>query len=195
MDTTSEYLAFAGHKLLFAGDLLAIAQAVQTHLKSPKADLPLVFERSSGRQIDIDPSGGSADLVRRYGQDKLTDVESSPAARQKTRGRPRLGVVGREVTLLPRHWQWLDQQRGGASAMLRRLIDQERKANSDEDRIRQAQDQSNRFMSALAGNLPGFEEATRALYLLDEAGFIRETSSWPKDVAAYALALAADAFA
>jgi hypothetical protein len=90
--------------------------------------------------------------------------------------------VGREVTLLPRHWEWLDQQRGGVSAALRRLIDENRKERAAEDAIREAQDSANRFMMAIAGDFPGFEEAVRALYARDGAKFREETQRWPADI-------------
>ena len=87
------------------------------------------------------------------------------------RGRPKLGVVAREVTLLPRHWDWLNSQSGGASVALRKLVEAARLAGDDKDRTRHAQEAAYRFMTALAGNLPGYEEATRALYAADPARF------------------------
>lgn len=141
-------------------------------------DLVLFFDSNTGRQVDIDVS---SETIRGQSQ----QVESSDSGtesklvqnknKNKSKGRPRLGVVGREVTLLPRHWEWLDQQRGGASAALRRLIDENRKERAAEDAIREAQDSTNRFMMAIAGDLPGFEEAVRALYARDGAKFREET--------------------
>ena len=110
-------------------------------------------------------------------------------------GRPRLGVVAREVTLLPRHWDWLNDQPGGASAALRRLVDQARKANAGRDRIRRAQEATYRFMSAMAGDEPGFEEATRALFAGRPAVFDALTDAWPPDVRDHSRKLAAPAFA
>ncbi len=104
-------------------------------------------------------------------------------------------MVGREVTLLPRHWEWLDRQRGGASASLRRLIDDARKLSAEADDIRTAQDRTNRFMSAIAGDLPGFEQATRALYAGNEHAFVAQVETWPKDVKTYTLVFADGAFA
>jgi hypothetical protein len=103
--------------------------------------------------------------------------------------------VGREVTLLPRHWDWLENQRGGASAALRRLVDQARKDNAVEDARREAQDRTNRLMTALAGNLPGYEEANRALYAGDADRFRAQTGAWPTDVKQVVAALAGAAFA
>ncbi len=173
--------AFAGHELIATGQTASVAAQLKA---LPDSDLPgpvLVFVKETGQQIDLDLSGSESDISERYGQ-----RDSEPAPEQQAapprRGRPRLGVVGREVTLLPRHWQWLDQQRGGASAALRRLIEASRQASSAEDRIRQAQDASNRFMTAIAGNLSGFEEAMRALYARQRQDFERHTARWPADV-------------
>ncbi|WP_188590115.1 DUF2239 family protein, partial [Achromobacter denitrificans] len=101
-----------------------------------------------------------------------------------------LGVVAREVTLLPRHWDWLAAQPGGASVVLRKLVEQARRDNESADRRRQRQEAAYRFMSAMAGNLPGFEEATRALYAEDRERFAAQVASWPQDVRGYALGLA-----
>ncbi|HMT15841.1 MAG TPA: DUF2239 family protein, partial [Ottowia sp.] len=110
-------------------------------------------------------------------------------------GRPRLGVVAREVTLLPRHWDWLAAQPGGASAALRRLVEDARKVHAERDRERAAKERSYRFMSAIAGHLPGFEEASRALFADSAAAFDSRVADWPADVRAYLRWLARDAFA
>lgn len=180
IDLTATHLLFAGEKLLAAGDLAAVTQAyVAQHQRDGAAGV-LIFEVATGRQVDIDPTlavGGSAP----------TDLQAStPIAGPSGRGRPKLGVVGREVTLLPRHWAWLETQRGGASAALRRLVDQARADNAEQDRLRDAQDQTNRFLTALGGNLPGFEEAMRALYAGDRSRFLAETKPWPNDVRLWA---------
>jgi len=110
-------------------------------------------------------------------------------------GRPKLGVVAREVTLLPRHWDWLNAQPGGASVALRKLVETARRVNEDKDRVRQAQEAAYRFISTMAGNEPGFEEAARALFAGDERRFDEMTASWPIDVRSHARRLAAVAFA
>ncbi|MFT4195245.1 DUF2239 family protein, partial [Ottowia sp.] len=109
-------------------------------------------------------------------------------------GRPRLGVVAREVTLLPRHWEWLAAQPGGASAALRRLVDQARKSNEKADSRRQASERSYRFMSAIAGHQSCFEEAARALFAADASAFAAHTARWPKDVRTHLSELAKGAF-
>jgi hypothetical protein len=142
----------------------------------------LVFEDSTGRQVDFDLSG---DLDR-----VLARAERKPA--QAGPGRPKLGVVSREVSLLPRHWEWLEQQPNGASAAIRRLIDDARKQGPD--RVRISREAAGRFMTAIAGNLPGYEESTRALYAGDRDRFVALTQGWPADVRKYACWLAAPSF-
>jgi len=138
----------------------------------------LVFDDETGQQVDLD----------------LRAVESPPPPGGQTeprgRGRPRLGVIAREVTLLPSHWDWLNVQPGGASVALRKLVDAARRTSGDRDRVRAAQESTYRFMSAIAGNLPGFEEATRALFAYDRRRFGQLISAWPEDVRDYAIRLA-----
>ena len=149
---------------------------------APQGGEFLVFDDTTGHQIDLDTRGTPEEISRRYSQ------EVSPERRG--RGRPRLGVVAKEVTLLPRHWDWLSAQPGGASVALRKLVDQARRASGDRDRVRAAQDAAYRFMSAIAGNLPGFEEATRALFAYDRRRFGELIAGWPRDVRDYAIHLA-----
>jgi uncharacterized protein len=108
-------------------------------------------------------------------------------------GRPKLGVVAREVTLLPRHWQWLSGQPGGASVALRKLVDAARHANSAKDRVRQSQEAAYRFMSAMAGDAPGFEEAARSLFAGDARRFEQCLGAWPEDVRDHTRTLAENA--
>jgi hypothetical protein len=142
----------------------------------------LIFDNQSGHQIDLDTRGTPEEISVRYGD------QTAPEPRG--RGRPRLGVVAREVTLLPRHWDWLGLQPGGASVALRKLVEEAGRASGDRDRVRAAQDAAYRFMAAIAGNLPGFEEATRALFAYDRRRFCDLIASWPEDVRDYAVELA-----
>jgi hypothetical protein len=120
---------------------------------------------------------------------------ADPPAPVRGPGRPKLGVVAREVTLLPRHWEWLGRQPGGASVALRKLVEDARRANGGKDRIREAREAAYRFMSAMAGNEPGFEEATRALFAGARGAFEANVAGWPHDVKAHARRLAEPSFA
>jgi hypothetical protein len=131
--------------------------------------------------------GSDADVLRRHSG-------PAPANVARSAGRPKLGVVAREVTLLPRHWEWLSGQPGGASVALRKLVEDARRTNAGTDRVRHAQEVAYRFMSAIGGNLPGYEEAIRALFAGDRARFEATIDGWPADVGAHAHKIAAAAF-
>jgi hypothetical protein len=103
--------------------------------------------------------------------------------------------VAREVTLLPRHWEWLSAQPGGASVALRKLVEEARRSNESQDRMRQAKETLYRFMSTLAGDEAGFEEASRALFAGDRKLFEALIRLWPRDLREHAGRLAGAAFA
>ncbi|QLG09508.1 DUF2239 family protein [Deinococcus sp. D7000] len=175
---------FQGHERLLTAPL----QDVLTLLKSHQGNMSLpvfTFDDQTGRQIDFDLRGSLQDVLERY----------APAPAKTGPGRPKLGVVAREVTLLPRHWEWLEGQRGGASAALRRLIDEARKADPDGERRRAAMAATDRFLGVIAGDLPGYEEAGRALYAGNGEAFEAQLQGWPEDIRSHALYLAAPAFA
>lgn len=190
----STHTAFVGQRLLTRGALADVALSVK-QAQAARADAAiLVFDDQSGKQVDLDLRGGEADIRKRYQAPAATaapanDADTAEAA-PRGRGRPKLGVVPREVTLLPRHWDWLAAQPGGASVALRKLVEQARRDNEARDQQRQRQEAAYHFMSSMGGNLPGFEEATRALYADDRAGFARQVAEWPRDVRDYAMALA-----
>lgn len=167
------YTAFIGHERLASGSLSEVA--VTVHAAGAEA-MPLVFDDASGAVFDVDTRGSVAEMLNRL----------APAPRG--RGRPSLGVVAREVTLLPRHWDWLATQPGGASVALRRLIDSARRDGAAD--MRAARDAAYRFMAAIAGDLPGYEAALRALFAGDRGGFVERVAAWPKDIRGYALKLA-----
>ncbi|MDH3263399.1 MAG: DUF2239 family protein [Paracoccaceae bacterium] len=167
--------AFAGQARLASGTLDEIAA---TLAEANRAGASILVFDEAGRVRDLDLRGTPGEIVARH---------ETPAAPR--RGRPRLGVVSREVTLLPRHWEWLASQRGGASATLRRLVDAARKENDGKSRARQ--DAAYHFLTAIGGDLPRYEEAIRALYAGDLAGFETQMSGWPADILAHALRLAA----
>jgi hypothetical protein len=143
----------------------------------------LIYNDSTGRAIDIDSRGSDAEVLARL-------ARPAPTSLPRGRGRPKLGVVAREVTLLPRHWQWLGSQPGGASVALRQLVESARRANQETDRRRQRQEAAYHFMSAMAGNLVNFEEASRALFANDRERFNELVAGWPADVRDHAAKLA-----
>lgn len=193
--------AFAGHRRLAAGDLLAVALAARAALAAGERAPLLCFDDETARPVELDLRGSAAEVRARYragpapaGPRPGTAAPETASAAPRGPGRPRLGVVAREVTLLPRHWEWLSAQPGGASVALRRLVEEARRTGGGRDRVRRAQEVAYRFMTALAGDLPGYEEATRALFAGDRARFEARTAGWPADVAGYARRLAAGAF-
>src|SRR5262249_37461279 len=157
-----------------------------------------IFDDLTGRSIDLDLRGSEADVLARLAERSenktsepgMTDDTRAPASEPRGRGRPRLGVVAREVTLLPRHWEWLGAQPGGASVALRKLVEEARKASGDKDRHRTARDAAYHFMSAMAGNLPSFEEASRALFADDRRRFTGLIAAWPDDIRDHIVKLA-----
>lgn len=181
MHSQSPLLAFKAHTLFAKSSSLEVALLLKNEQNHKVSEPILCFDAETGRQLDLDLSGSMEEITRRYGRQSEA-AGSEPVDSRPRRGRPRLGVIGKEVTLLPRHWEWLEQQRGGASATLRRLIDQARKELSGQEQVRQSQDAAQRFMTAIAGNLPGYEEAVRALYARNKAQFDKETANWPADV-------------
>lgn len=179
--------AFRDSHRLATGAPVEVALAVKRSLTENPTAPVLTFDDASGGVVDLDLSGDDAAIKARLDQDAAT-----PADPARGRGRPKLGVVAREVTLLPRHWDWLAAQPGGASQTLRRLIEAARRADDGPARRKAAQAVAYRFMSAMAGNLPGFEEAIRALFAADAGRFAACTAAWPEDVRDYAQKLAAD---
>lgn len=170
------YTVFQGMSRVAVGTPAEVAAFLQD---KPQGGEFLVFDDVTGRQTDFDLRGTREEISARYTE-----------AAVRGRGRPRLGVVAKEVTLLPRHWDWLSAQPGGASVALRKLVDQARRENGDRERVRESQESAYRFLSAVAGNLPGFEEATRALFACDRRGFSERIADWPADVRDFAVRLA-----
>jgi uncharacterized protein len=184
--------AFIGHQQLASGPLAEVALAVMKASRSA-AETILIFNDASGRPLDLDLRGSERDIVARLPQpasDPQLSAEDSSVPEPRGRGRPRLGVVAREVTLLPRHWEWLGEQPGGASVALRKLVEAARRSSGDLDRSRAARDAAYHFMSAMAGNLPGFEEASRALFADDRRQFVALIAGWPGDIRDHIVKLA-----
>jgi len=181
------YSTFNLTRRIARGSLREAALAAHEHLHEAGV---VIFDESTFSVVDVDLSGSAEDVARRVDSYPQSNIKPS-----RGRGRPKLGVIGREVTLLPRHWEWLEQQPGGASVTLRKLVSAARK---DPDQQRQfaqhqAQQKAYRFCQAMAGDLQGYEDALRALYAGDLETFKQHTQMWPKDIADTAIALAAAA--
>jgi len=187
MDTNFTYSAFCGSRRLITGTLEQVIRKLKCYFDmrldegTSNRGPVLVFCDQQGQQVDFDLRGSIEEVLR----------NSLPAPVRLGPGRPRLGVVSREVTLLPRHWEWLESQPNGASAALRRLVENARKDWSSEQSVRARIEAVGRVMTVLAGNLPGFEEACRALYRRDLATLSQSIESWPPDIRSYILEHAA----
>lgn len=178
------FTAFAGFQRVAAGTK---AQVLTQLRERGDAATCLVFDDQTGEQLDVDLRDPKAIETSALEAEKHEDAPRGV-------GRPRLGVVAREVTLLPRHWDWLGRQPGGASVALRRLIDEARHVHADRDAQRASREAAYRFMSAIAGDLAGFEEAARALFADERTRFDQLIEPWPEDVRSYLQRLATAAW-
>lgn len=185
-------IAFAGDHCIADGGRHDVARTTWEFLGRWPDQPVLIFDAATSQPVEIDVRGDLADVLARLAP---LNAPEPDAAAPRGPGRPKLGVVAREVTLLPRHWEWLARQRGGASVALRRLVEEARRNDADPDRIRQAQDSAYRFMAAMAGNRPHYEDALRALFAGDAARFEALTDDWPADIRDHARRLAAPALA
>jgi uncharacterized protein len=185
-----QFTAFEGQRRLVSGSLADVALTVKKVPPGGSSSPILIVDDSTGRPIDLDLRGTDREILKRLAQPAESAEDTPSLSEPRGRGRPKLGVVAREVTLLPRHWDWLAGQPGGASVSLRKLVEDARRANGDRDRSRAARDAAYHFMSAIAGNLPGFEEAARALFADDRRRFVALMAAWPEDVRDHAVKLA-----
>ena len=167
------FVCFAGSHRIAEGSLSDVALAAW-RIERGKAVQPiLTFNRETGAVVDLNLSGTENDVANRY----IAVGEAPPK-----RGRPKLGVIPREITLLPRHWEWLARQPGGASATLRRLIDTARKDRATQDAAREHVAAAYSFMATIAGDLPMFEEASRELFAHNFSRLEALITKWPADI-------------
>ena len=177
----SSFTVFAGFRQIARGTR---GEVIAELRRRADTDPVFVFDDRTGEPIDLDLRDGAPAIAETAAGD--------PPARSV--GRPKLGVVPREVTLLPRHWDWLNRQPGGASVVLRKLVEDARRVNADRDTVRAAREATYRFMTAIAGHLPGFEEATRALFAGEHQRFDGLVADWPADVHAHLQKLSTSAW-
>jgi hypothetical protein len=184
------YTAFENFEILTWGGLEEVAIDVRKRLKAHPSASIFIFSDSTGKEMDLDFSGTEKEMLSRLKVYASTDPTSSPGP-----GRPKLGVVSREVSLLPQHWEWCSMQEGGASAAIRRLVEEKTKAPmSAKDKTKHAQEVAYRFLSAIAGNLPNFEDAIRFLYRRDKKKFKELIADWPADLVTHTMNLTEAAF-
>ncbi|MFJ6023688.1 DUF2239 family protein [Brevundimonas sp. NPDC092305] len=164
--------AFSGDRLIARGPAAEALSAIKAATDAGEA--VLAFDAADGRVIDFDLRGDTADVLAR--------LKPAPEAEKRGPGRPKLGVTAREVTLLPRHWDWLASQPGGASVALRKLVETALKDAEGPDRARRAKEATYRVMTTLAGDRPGYEEATRVLFAGDWTAFDAAVEGWPDGV-------------
>ena len=167
------YTAFADCRLVASGTREEVLRATRKHLDRDGTPV-LIWEDASGRQVDFDFRGTIDQVIERAS----TTVKSRP-------GRPRLGVVSREISLLPRHWDWLESQPNGISAAIRRLVDDARRNETGIERGRHVRNAISKFLWAIAGDFPNFEEVARALHAREDSRLEALMSGWPADVRAH----------
>ncbi len=187
--------AFKENQIVASGNLLKVAGKVKEIIDQDVQASILIFSDVTGEIVEVDFRGTKAEVLERLekpsagGESVKSSVDTGRRS-QRGPGRPRLGVVSREVTLLPRHWDWLNSQPGSASVTLRKLVEEARRVNSGKDKVRRSQEVTYRFISAMAGNFPRFEETTRALFAGDSERFNSLMSAWPIDIRNHARRLA-----
>jgi hypothetical protein len=170
METDKQYTAFAAFTRIAKGNLETVLRTLWEARKTESRIL--IFENATGRQVDFDLHGSLQEVLARH----------LPRPQKKGPGRPRLGVISREISLLPRHWEWLERQPQKASGTLRRLVETARKNEGDLTRRREKLEAADRFLWSIAGDLEGCEEVSRALYAGNWSVFDELISPWPQDI-------------
>ena len=184
MSVSASCTAFIGSRLIASGPLVEVILATK-RVVDAQPDAPvLIFDDGSARQVEIDFRGSADEVLARLDTGKIP----------RGPGRPKLGVTAREVTLLPRHWDWLAEQPGGASAVLRRLVEDAMRHGGAKTRARQASEAADRFMRTMAGDFVGYEEASRAFWRGEIEQFDNIIAPWPVDVRDHLRKLAAIAW-
>lgn len=182
-----DVIVFHGDQCIASGPLRNLIPRIKAATDQPGQKALLVLDAVTSELVDFDFQGSDEEMRQR-----LTAFE--PKAEKRGPGRPKLGVIAREVTLLPRHWDWLSQQPGGASVALRKLVEEARRTRVGADQLRRAQESAYRFMNTLAGDRENFEEALRAFYAGDRQRFARLIEPWPQDIREQSSRLAERAF-
>ena len=183
---TMQCTAFAGVRLIGTGSLGEVVGTTWKYLDGGGTEPVVIFDDETSNTVEIDFRGSLEETLAR-----LPSAPADTPERRPGPGRPKLGVVSREISLLPRHWEWLTTQPGGASVALRKLVEVARKENAGKDQARLRRDAAHRFMWAMAGDFEGFEEASRAFFAADYARFDQLIQAWPEGVRDHAKRLVA----
>ena len=173
--------AFLDDALIAQGSRETVTRRIEARYSSSDFSRIRVFEDATGRVVDLD----YWDAAKNGAERPAVQRPPLPGQEKRARGRPKLGVTSREITLLPRQWDWLATQPGGASATIRRLVEDARKRRSESVSAAQAREGVHRFMTEMVGDRPGYEVALRALYRSDIASVLQIASGWPEDVRRY----------
>ena len=163
--------AFAGDRRIASGAPRDVVPAVKAATEAGES--VLIFDDADAKPVEFDLRGDLDAVLARL---------PVPVEEKRGPGRPKLGVTAREVTLLPRHWDWLAAQPGGASVAQRKHVEGALREPEGPDRARKAKEAAYRFMTAMAGDRPAYEAAVRALFADDWPGFDAATGGWPADV-------------
>lgn len=195
----AHYTAFANSKYLASGNLEQVALKAKEFIDADPHATLLIFNDATSHTAEVDFRGTVDDVLKRLSkmvgkETSGTEATEADQAAPRGPGRPKLGVVSREVTLLPRHWEWLNKQSGGASVALRKLVEEAKRAGKGKEQMKQSQESCFRFMSVMAGNRPNFEEAVRALFAADRSRFSELIENWPIDIRDHAKKLASNVF-
>ncbi len=178
---SKQYVAFAGSRFVARGSAEHVVLEAKSIAESAFEGRIAIFDDATGRPVDFDLRGSRAEVVQRLATHPALVVSAPSESKRRGPGRPKLGVVSREISLLPRHWEWLGRQKGGASAALRKLVENARRSNPDDQR-RRAVEAAHAFIWDIAGDRPHFEEASRALFARDFERFYGLISCWPPDI-------------
>lgn len=185
----TECTAFFGTQKIARGNIVDVIPAVKAFFEKSGENPVLLFDNTTSAPIEIDFRGSTEEILS-----NISSVSEDSEKKPLNPGRPKLGVISREISLLPRHWEWLSLQQKGASATIRTLVEEAKKKTAPQDEIQKAQNSLHTFMTAIAGNMPGYEEALRALYSGEKKRFSEVISAWTKDVREHTEELAKKAF-
>ncbi len=182
-----KYTLFVGNLLEISGDIGVVIKRAKEFFDQKCNERIALFDDTTGNVIDVDYRGTLEDVLSRLPNHPMFAYLNETVVKKSGPGRPKLGVVSKEITLLPRHWEWLGEQQGGASVTLRKLVEKARKESAESDNVRREMESIGRFLTDMAGDLPDYEEVTRAYYAKNWGVFEKLIVDWPEDIKGYVL--------